>query len=201
MSNKKGMEVAIGTIILIILAVLVFILAITIIFKIFGGAEEIKSQVDLKTKSQIEASMQRTNEIISIPFKIKSTKPGKDLTFGVGIKNIRETQQFSASLSFDNAYYPDGKEIEEINNNKAAVEINWLGNFKYILPFTLKKHEYKIIPITMIASQNIQGGIKKGDYVFNLCFFENTDEKIDCIPENIEYTYTGKIYQIIARII
>lgn len=198
MTNKKGMEVAIGMIVLIILAVIVFIFALTIVFKIFGGAEEIKTQIDIKTKSQIEAAMQRTNDLISIPFNIKQVKAGDDETFGMGVKNIHETGDFSAVISFDNAYYPDGAEIQEIE--KMFIEENWLGNFKYVPTFKLKKHEYKIIPITLIADTNIPGGIQKGDYVFNICVFENSQEEIDCSIANKDQTYTEKIYQVIARV-
>ena len=39
MSNKRGIEFAVGTIVLIILAILAFTFALAITFKIFGGAE------------------------------------------------------------------------------------------------------------------------------------------------------------------
>ncbi len=199
MSNKKSMEVAVGTIVLLILAILVFIFAIFIAFKIFGGAEEIKSQIDLKTKSQIESAMQRTNELVSVPFNVKQTKIGDAVTFGMGVKNIHESGDFSASISFDNAYYPDGSIIP---NNPELIKNKWLGNFQTIPKFRLKKHEYKLVPVTIVADADIGGTTtKKGDYVFNVCIFLEDEEDKSCDTENLDNMYTNRMYQVVVRVV
>ncbi len=196
--NKKGFEVAVGTIVLIILGVLVFIFALSIVFKIFGGAEEIKSQIDLKTKSQIESAMMRTNELVSIPFNVRKTKMGDAVTFGMGVKNIYDERDFSAVLSFDGAYYPDG---EPMTFDKELLERNWLGNFKTLPSFYLKKYEYKLVPVTIVAYADTGAGIaEKGDYVFNVCIF--ADEQPDeCTKDNIDSMYTKRIYQVVVQVV
>jgi len=199
MSNKKGFEVAVGTIVLIILAVLVFIFAIAIVFKIFGGAEEIKSQIDIKTKSQIEAAMQRTNELVSIPFNVRQTKVGDVVNFGMGVKNIGDPEDFSASICFDAAYYPDGKENAAVDPD--SIMDSWLGNFRTIPAFSLGKNEYKLIPITVLANADTGlGPTQKGDYVFNVCIFRK-DVPDDCASASLSEVYTGRKYQVVARVV
>lgn len=196
--NKKGIEVAVGTIVMIILAVLSFIFALAILFQIFGGAEEIKTQIDVQTQSQIEAAMQRTNEIISIPLNIKQVKAGKEAVFGMGVKNIYPSKKFSASLSFDGAYYPDGSKITNIYPD--LIEEKWLGNFKTISSFTLEKNDYELIPLTIVASPDIESALEKGDYVFNVCVFDK-EEPEECTISNKANVYTNKIYQVVVRVI
>lgn len=199
MSNKKGLEVAIGTIVLIILAILVFIFAIAIVFDIFGGAEEIKAQIDIKTKSQIEAAMQRTNELVSIPFNVKSTKRGDAVTFGMGVKNILSPRDFSASVSFDDAYNPDGSVMGNVDTE--TVMDTWLGNFRNIPAFHLVKNDYKLVPITILANTNTGfGPTQVGDYVFNVCIF--TKETPDpCDTASLSDVYTGRKYQVVVRVV
>ena len=199
MSNKKGLEVAVGTIVLIILAILVFIFAIAIIFDIFGGAEEIKAQIDIKTKSQIEAAMQRTNELVSIPFNVKPTKTGDVASFGMGVKNILTPRDFSASVSFDNAYFPDGKIIPNVLTS--TIMEKWLGNFKNIPAFHLGKNDYKLIPITILAYADTGiGPTQKGDYVFNVCIFSEADSE-PCDIATLSDVYTGRKYQVVVRVV
>ncbi|RLE47495.1 hypothetical protein DRJ25_02245 [Candidatus Woesearchaeota archaeon] len=197
MSNKRGIEFAVGTIVLIILAILAFTFALAITFKIFGGAEDIKSQIDSKTQAQIEAAMTRTNELVSVPFNIKQIKPGNAVTFGVGVKNILSPRDFSASISFDGAYFPDGNPISV---DPGIVEEKWLGNFKLVHEFNLKKNDYSIIPITIFASPDVGGHLEKGDYVFNVCVFDKAVPD-DCASASLSDVYTNRKYQVVVRLI
>lgn len=66
MMNKKGLELPINMIVLLIISIIIFIGGIALVWKMFGGAGEIQSGIDLQTKSQIEAMLRDSNERKSV---------------------------------------------------------------------------------------------------------------------------------------
>jgi len=127
LSRKKGMEIAISTIVTLILGVLIFSLAISLVFKWFGQAEELKAEIDKQTTAQIAAALRAGNQLVAIPISIKEVRRANAATFGVGVRNIAKQKKFSMYTSFSGAYSPQGTRISV---DAGYIEENWLGAFR-----------------------------------------------------------------------
>ena len=206
--NKKGIELSIGMIVVLILSILIFALSVYLVFKWFKGAEFIKAEIDKQTEEQITAALRAGNTLVAIPVAVRPAKKGDAVNFGLGIKNVGQEGDFSAALSFAGAYATNGNPIivDEEYMNK-----NWLGNFNVVETFHLKKNEQKLMPIQVRAYQAIQEGVltPKGDYVFNVCVYDKPLQdgmpwaECSVAQYNIAASsyYTGKIYQVTVRVI
>lgn len=210
MMNKRGMEFSIGMIVGLILSILIFSISVYLVFKWFGSAEELKSEIDRQTREQIMAALKTGNQLVAIPISIQETKRGNAATFGVGVRNIASEDSFSMAVSFSGAFTPDGKTIAV---DRQHIDQKWLGTTATVDTFTLKKNEEKLIPLLLKADVNTAPGIstQKGDYVFNACVYKKplTSDGQPYAPCNKEqFTrgsadvyYTKKIYQIVVRVI
>jgi len=211
--NKRGLELSVGMIVLLILSILIFSLSIYFLFKWFSGAEQLKAEIDRQTQEQIISALKTGNQLVAIPIAIEQVKRGNPATFGVGVRNIEQQKAFSAAVSFSGAYYPDGKEICKYGEACAYyIEEKWLGNFKSIETFTLRKNEEKLLPLMIKADLNMDTGkpTPKGDYTFNVCIYPER-LRIDGTPPadcsagqfklNPAAFYTGKIYQVTVKVI
>jgi len=203
--NKKGLEFAIGTIVLIIISILIFSMSMYFVFKWFSSAEELKAEIDRQTQNEILASLKTGNELVSIPINVKTIKRGDSVTFGVGVKNIGSSKNFRGTVVFSNAYAPDGSVLPV---EKDYVSNYWLGNFNIISTFELKKNQEKLLPILIRAYPSVSQGMSTpvGTYVFNLCIYDSGlrfDGSVpaECSSEQYkrgsEFFYTSKIYQFV----
>lgn len=214
-SNKRGMEIAISTIVIIIISVVIFSMSLYFVFKWFGQAEELKAEIDKQTKEQITTALKSGNQLVAIPFSIQETKRGNPITFGAGVRYIGPDteKQFSTATSFSGAYTPDGKTIcAQTDQCAQHIQQTWLGNFAITPTFTLKKNEEKLIPILIRVDSNIASGRQTpiGDYIFNLCVYDkpldiNGQPFAECTTGQYKNSpdafYTNKIYQLVIKVI
>ncbi|MEM3154374.1 MAG: hypothetical protein QW165_02275 [Candidatus Woesearchaeota archaeon] len=210
---KRGFELGIGMIVLIILSILIFSLSLYFLFKWFGSAEELKAEIDRSTREQIITALKSGNQLVAIPNAIRETKRGSAATFGVGIRNLAAEKQFSMAASFSGAYMPNGNVICRTGEPCAFyIEKYWLGGFATTPTFTLKKNEEKVIPQLIKADLNIDEGrtTPKGDYTFNLCVYDAPLRSDGSPPapctagqfnNNPAAFYTAKIYQVTVKVV
>lgn len=196
--NSKGITFSIGMIVMLILSVLIFSLSLYFLFDWFGEAESLQGEIDRQTQEQIEAALKTGNQRVAIPVSIKDVNRGSPVTFGVGVRNILAAKEFSMSLAFSSAYTPNGLKIAA---EPTWMEQKWLGNFRTIEPFTLKKNELRVIPVVIKADTNVgQSGVTKpGDYIFNVCVWDSPAPR-QCVKDQLANAYTGKIYQVTLRV-
>jgi hypothetical protein len=213
MTSKKGLEMSIGLIVLLILSIIIFSLSIHFLFKWFGSAEELKAEIDKSTQEQIINALKSGNQLVAIPLAIQEVKRGSTTTFGVGVRNIAAEKQFSMATTFSGAYLPNGNVICRAGESCAAyIEEHWLGSFSTTPTFSLKKNEQKIIPILVKAGLNIDTSTTapKGEYTFNVCVYDAPLRSDGTPPapcsagqfnNNPAAFYTAKIYQVTVRVV
>lgn len=198
-------------IVTIIISILIFSISVNLVFKWFGEAEEIKAIIDQRTEDEIVAALRTGNKRVAIPIALQQAQIGDVVTFGVGVRNIKLTKKFSVLIEFSGAYDSQGNTIN--NTLKGYIEQKWLGNFYFVAPFSLKKNELMPVPLPIRVGGNIEEslGTIKGDYVFNVCVYEegstvdvnspppcNSEEFRDSLGESY---YTEKIYQVTVRVV
>jgi len=182
--DRKGLELSMTVIVTIILSILIFIGGITMVWKFFAGAEEMKAGIEQQTKDQIEAMLRQGNEIVAIPINTKIVPVGKEATFGLGIRNIGEDQAFYVGISYAGIYDKSGKVLGM--GSKEHIEQEWLGAFRTQGPISIRHNKYEIVPLRIRAATTVDDGVttpKQATVVFNVCVFL-TEAMGECEPKN-----------------
>lgn len=198
--NKRGLEMSIGMVVMLILSVLIFILAISFLWNWYGKAETLKAEIDMQTEQQIMNALRQGNSLVSIPINVQSVQRGDPATFGVGVRNVGSPSTFTGVLSFSGAYFPDGSRNTDVD--ASYIEDGWLGSFRYIEPFQLDRNRMDVFPVLIQSRNRVseQRSTAKGDYVFNLCIYDGGDYS-SCSPDMLGEVYSNRIYQLTVRVI
>lgn len=201
MQSKKGLELSMTIIVLMIISVIVFIGGVSLVWKMFAGAEEIKAGLDKQTSDQIEALLREGTELVAIPINTKQSAIGKETTFGLGIRNLAEEGRgYYVLIGFSNIYDRSGKPIA--GGSTDYIEKNWLGGFKLQGPFYIGHNKYEIVPLRVRTARiNEDMPTPKGSTtVFNVCVFDQpVQEGTPCDPGARSIVY-DKIRQIFIEI-
>ncbi len=176
MKNKKGMELSLTVIVLIILSIIIFMGGIALVWKFFAGAEELKAGIELKTKEQIEALLRQGTDLVAIPVNTKILPIGKEAMFGLGVRStLQGKHDFFVQLAFDGIYTKRGKTLPGIAVDPslaAHIEQVWLGGFKEQGPIAIEHNAFEVIPLRVRAGRTINEGLptpKGAIVVFNVC--------------------------------
>ena len=106
--NKKGIELSINFIVMLIIALVVFGMGIKLFTMFFAEAENIKDDLDEQTKKELQAKMMSSpDQVVVYPTSLTIQK-GKADIIGVGILNIG-TGTFTLTSVFQNCYDRDGE--------------------------------------------------------------------------------------------
>jgi len=187
LGDKRGMELAMTVVVLIIISIIIFIGGLALVWKFFAGAEEIKSQIDRSTQQQIETLLLQGNEIVAIPINTKTVRTGTDTTFGLGIRNVgRDTQDYFVRIDLAGIYDQKGKYYPEIDAQTIEQETEqlWLGGFQEHGPISVAKHEFKIVPLYVRVNNAIAEGVstpKGANVVFNVCVYADVYTGQECV--------------------
>jgi hypothetical protein len=168
--DKKGLELSMTVIVTLILSVMIFIGGITMVWKFFASAEDIKGGIEKQTQDQIEAMLRQGTDIVAIPINTKQVATGKEAVFGLGIKNVGEDQGFYVALSFSGIYDKGGQPLGI--GTKEYIEQYWLGGFKKQGPINIQRNKYDTVPLRIRAATSIDNGQttpKQAMVVFNVC--------------------------------
>lgn len=203
--NKKGLEMSIGFVVFFIMSILIFSMAVYLLFQWFGEAEDLGQEIDKRTHEQIVSALRSGNQLVQIPFSVKEVKRGTRAQFGVGVRNIGERRSFRVDTKFSGlAVDPAGKPIS-VNENFMAD--NWVGAFGQGVDFTLARSQDEVIPVSIRADVNVDVGVPtpRGDYMFDVCVFDLSKGTAPCTVSSYEANpdqyYTGRMYQVTLRVI
>jgi hypothetical protein len=93
MKSKKAMELSINFIVMLIIAMALFSFGIWFAYKFFGGAEQMRTDLDSQTQTQIENLLMSGNDRVVIPYNSKTLDKSNSAIFGVGILNVVGDQE------------------------------------------------------------------------------------------------------------
>lgn len=199
MKNKKGLELSLTVLVLIILSIIIFIAGIALVWKFFAGAEEIKTGIEKNTKDQIETLLRQGNELVAVPINTQQVVVGKEAVFGLGIRNIHDKKDFFIRTNFAGMYTPQGKKVA-VSYDQGVIESEWLGGFQEQGPITIERNRYEIIPLRIRAASTVgqnQPTPRNTLVAFNVCVFEDNPQG-DCEAGNT--AVYDKIHQIVVEI-
>jgi len=89
--NKKGLELSINFIVILIFCVIVLVFGLSLAKNMFSEANEFKGEVDKNTKREIE-SLLSSGQRVAIPLNTAKMNNGDTKAFGLGILNTLENK-------------------------------------------------------------------------------------------------------------
>lgn len=135
-SSKKGaVELSIGTIVIIVLAMSMLILGIVLVRNIFFGATDNVSELNNKVRDEIRSLFQEENQKIVIRLTEDTAKVNQGEKFGVafGVKNIKTGETDSTEFSYKVEL--DDPEIERSCDVTEQEALSWIrfGSGSFII--------------------------------------------------------------------
>ena len=178
--NKKGIEMQMSFIVMLILAIVVFAFGLVFVRNLFTTAGDIKAQLSQDAEQRIDLMLDR-GERLAIPITARDVKSDEVATYGLGILNLRG-QQTNFYISIACTVALDNKE-KDLGAEGCSGDWTFQPD-----PITLKNNEKDIIPIAVHAI----GSKPKGTYGFTIkVTIDSPDGEI----------YTGSPKQIYLNII
>ncbi len=168
---KKGFELSVSFLVMLIITIVVFGLGIRFAYNLFSKSHETIEAFDEQTQRQIENSLYAGN-IVAIPSNQKEISIGKTEAFGLGILNqLGEKKYFKVFIGFSTAVDEHGDKFEDYILDEVNVE-DW--TFKESRAYELDDNEHEIIPLSF----TVPLGTKKGTYVFNVEVYYSNNENV-----------------------
>jgi len=168
--GKRGFELSIGFIVILIMTIVIFTSSLVLVRKFFVETKNIERTLSTDAQRQIENLIVSGQTIAVVPALVETTR-GKGVTSGVGFVNILpEKRTFFVVVVFSNAFGTDESLITD-----ATPEIM----DKWVLynpgPYEVVRGERITIPLRTNPSQQLEGGIRTpdGTYIYNICIFVN----------------------------
>lgn len=154
MSNKRGIQLSISFIVIIILSIVVFSFGIYFLHSIFTEAQEMKQNIDQRTEAEIERLLDDGSRV-AIPHYRKTIARGHGDVFGLGILNVvGEEEKFDITVECEKLIKPD--KIEDVCGDVEAIMIS--------NQITLQNNERRTIKILI----NVPRDAESGTYIFNV---------------------------------
>ena len=203
--TKKGIEISVTYLVIIIVTILLFALSLYFLGIIGQGIQTISGELDQRTADQIEHLVRSENAIVALPFSVKETDLGDFAVFGIGIRNIGDTTDFAVKVTFQGAYLPDGREL--LTADPAHIMQEWIGTSATSEPISIARETYEPYAITLRADSRIstQHDTVPADYAFNVCVYQPSRGEPSCTIDSISTESSilyppGKIYTATVRV-
>lgn len=205
MKSKKGFQLSINMLVVIILGLVILGIGASIFFSAYSKVTKLRSDVDQQTASRIN-SLLDDGSLIVIPFSSKDGKRGDYVDFDMGINNeLGNTYKFSVLITYagSTAKFSGGVPFTPIgindlsnylsgglkdictNSNPDRCGTDWVMKFdnRYLKKdFEIKNNERELIPIRIVIPKK---NIPKGQYIFNVDVCYNmTDYDSGCEIKN-----------------
>lgn len=162
--SKKGMELSINFIVMLILAITLFIFGIVFATKFFGDAEKTRVQISQQTKEEIHNLLLQQNAQVAIFPETIDLQRGENEIVGVGILNTGETGVFTVKT--DCKYLPKGKTAFE------PCKVGVTAFYDATAQYTIEKNDDEVVPIDFLVKEKDS---PTGKYVFTITINKGTE--------------------------
>ena len=207
--NKRGMELSINFIVILILSLSIFAFGIYMVRSLYGFASDIQEGVDLQTQKQVEQRLFEGGEKVAVPLNKRRIGIRDSYSFGLGILNtLGEAKSFPVQVNYKQMLTPQQKSFDADPSTPDYINNNWVRSRPFMVE--LDANEHKVIPLTVIVENQMGNGLstlKDHIYIFNVCVFhpnsvKNTPELIgpnDCANMRLgelQNLYDGQVHKL-----
>lgn len=141
-SSRKGMELAISTMVVMILGILIIGGGIVLVAKVSGGGIEVVSQVSREHKAALD-QMLTAGQLVAATPSNQQVVAGKSVQYGIGIKNIEQSQTFDIAVASDVTL--------------GSADDEW--RMSHLPNIEVKRDEQGTAPIIVTPGKEVQPGI------------------------------------------
>ena len=186
MKNKKGIELSINFLVVIIISMAMLGMAIIFFNKFFAGAQRIQENYDKQTEQELEALLVAGHKV-AIPFTRKEVVAGKTAVFGLGILSVSPDEtEFYVEVECSKLIKEDGStESCNLENDPLWTEMHVLRN-----------NQNTKIPIAVSTVKDDE----RGTYVFNVCVCDGYSCG-GCPPWDLEDLYDDNPHKLYLKVI
>lgn len=108
MHNKKGIELSINFVVMLVIALAVFGMGLILFTQFFSVANEIKENLDEQTRQELTQKMMSSSEQVIVYPTLITLQKGHTDVIGVGILNIGGTTEFQINTNYSGCYDSSG---------------------------------------------------------------------------------------------
>ena len=173
MHNKKGaIGLSINTLVVVIISIVILAGGMAFLYKLIGGAEDIKTQIDQKTDQQLESLLVNQGQQVALPLHVATVERGDNHVFGIGILNINPNiNSFKIEITLSKLVDPSGKETSLTDSEKSAIVLESLLYNQEFLIIKESEHHKEGIFVTIPTNKPV------GTYIFNAKIFDSDGEQ------------------------
>jgi len=193
LKNRRGIELTINFIVMLILGIAMLSGAIVLSAKLFGKVSKHQASVDAQTQQEIKRMITSGNDLVVIYPQRKTLSRKESTTFGVGVQNTLKNNQgvddiFSIYVEFDNAVDEDRQPI--CLDGSGCDPLAWISQGAINNVQKIEKNDMKSFPVPVTVPKAAKTGI----YVFNVgvCAAETCD--------NTQQLYGDTVRKIYVRV-
>ena len=154
--NKKGFEISINFLVMLILAISIFSFGLIFVSNLFEQAAFAKNEFSAETERQLEAALDR-NERVAFPISSRNIVAGDSAIFGLGVINVLDHEEtFTVTIECLGGVDIKGNDFDVADGDPCATEagkrwtVGYQPNGKYIYEtFDLKELSKKTIPVVI----------------------------------------------------
>ncbi|MBN2453975.1 hypothetical protein JXB11_00355 [Candidatus Woesearchaeota archaeon] len=182
MRGKKGVQLAINSVVIIILAVAALAFGVRLIYGIFSGGEEVLDSITPSQEAQLDSLLEK--ERIAASPSSRQVNKGKETSFALGILNTGQAANFLVNASISAGYGGD-EEILYYDYSNFALS--------YIDNYVINQGEKE--KFLLIAS--VPGEAPDGVYIINVYVCSGDEFPSSCSKENL-YSNIEKLYLVVG---
>ncbi len=171
MHNKKGFELSLNFLIVMILSIFILVGGIVFTYRFLNVVQDREDSIDEQTKRQIEDLLIEGHQV-AIPIDTIKIRKGDQDMFGIGIYNtLRDgTSSFRVALKFKQAYDKSNNLMTSPEPDE-FIDSNWVfGDRDSEYEIGPNKHEVVSVPVTVNGKMSNSGDTTRaGLYEFDVC--------------------------------
>ncbi|PIN76193.1 hypothetical protein COV17_03105 [Candidatus Woesearchaeota archaeon CG10_big_fil_rev_8_21_14_0_10_36_11] len=162
MRKKAAISLSMNVLVIIIISIVILVGSVAFLYKLIGGAESIKSDLDERTNQQLKQLLIDQGKRTAVyPYKV-TISHANNAVFGIGVLNVDEDSTADFSLEITLTKVLDIQSVDITTTlNLEDLQLNAL--LYTAESFKVLQNEHKNIPVLVSIPTNYPSGT----YIFN----------------------------------
>ncbi|MGE0792771.1 MAG: hypothetical protein AB7V77_01165 [Candidatus Woesearchaeota archaeon] len=177
MKSKKGMELSINMVVVLILGLIILGGGLSIFFNSFPKVTELQTKVNEENQRKLEVLLDNGGTVV-VAMPTKEGERGEYVDFSLGINNeLNNKHDFFVDIKYNTTtaigFAPPNDLFEEnCDNQKECGAILYMDE-----TYSLENNEHIYVPIRIVLPKTL----KKGQYLFDLDVCYDKEGQTQCI--------------------
>jgi|GEM_PF-3115035 len=183
--QRKGMEIAVSTVVVLIIGIIVFGSGIFLMGKINKGIGDIEKNMDSNTENQLRAQL-ASGGVVAVPESGKVIRRGQTANYWIAIRNtLNKDQEFTVKTEFRRALTENEEDMfPQLTNDIQNDVQHWIAG-QGIDTIEVKNNDARFLDVYIRPGTVLDKSALAGSYFFNVCVLmegANPDEPCTSNP-------------------